>query len=575
MSQTEEADQEASLELYNLQLSQVEQAIQVAGESPDLNQLRNDLQELIDLTKDNLLQLKKARLLKSLEDHPTSWTSGADPQASGSDTIEDEYAAFQASLSSHTVATPKEELSQSSGDQNTKIKSEPQSSSNLADSPDDSDDDSNSDDESSSDDETLDASYFSHLVGTKCRAPFFHDWGGHHYGNAMIWSVEPPLETDDADNFKVRVIFLNPIHPSIIPCKYFMDSSCRFSDDECRRSHGHPVRVSELKPYVEPDHSKICEGCRCLAKFTDDVWYPGTVNDVCDDHQVNVQFDAQRQECTILVEHVLPLESAGEDGSGSDSDGGDRTSHRKPGSKFAQEEEEEDELPGYLWQPAQTTDKLGAWETHTKGIGSKLMAKMGYITGQGLGPQGTGRAEPVPIQLLPQGKSLDKIMELKEMAGNADLFNAMKKLEKRQKLMEKKQGELEEKRKGVKENWGVFGFINNKLGEKEGPHGQHRPGHSKVAQATHASEKDLSKRSDKDVNVQIFKTAEEMKKVQKNLEHLKQQLSRNLSRDKKVSDAVSQKISEQEKYLQQLQTSSQTLETHRDRRKAHQKLTIF
>ena len=31
------------------------------------------------------------------------------------------------------------------------------------------------------------------------------------------------------------------------------------------------------------------------------------------------------------------------------------------------------------------------------------MAKMGYIHGQGLGRDGEGRAEPVPIMLLPQG----------------------------------------------------------------------------------------------------------------------------------------------------------------------------
>ena len=39
-----------------------------------------------------------------------------------------------------------------------------------------------------------------------------------------------------------------------------------------------------------------------------------------------------------------------------------------------------------------------------QGIGSKLMARMGYVMGQGLGKRSDGRAEPVPIQLLPQGE---------------------------------------------------------------------------------------------------------------------------------------------------------------------------
>lgn len=42
-------------------------------------------------------------------------------------------------------------------------------------------------------------------------------------------------------------------------------------------------------------------------------------------------------------------------------------------------------------------------EMFFKGIGSKLMAKMGYITGSGLGKSGEGRVEPVEAVLLPEG----------------------------------------------------------------------------------------------------------------------------------------------------------------------------
>jgi hypothetical protein len=37
------------------------------------------------------------------------------------------------------------------------------------------------------------------------------------------------------------------------------------------------------------------------------------------------------------------------------------------------------------------------------------MARMGYVVGQGLGKNSDGRAEPVPIQLLPQGKRLQEV----------------------------------------------------------------------------------------------------------------------------------------------------------------------
>ncbi|XP_065564927.1 uncharacterized protein LOC136030151 isoform X2 [Artemia franciscana] len=62
------------------------------------------------------------------------------------------------------------------------------------------------------------------------------------------------------------------------------------------------------------------------------------------------------------------------------------------------------------------TSAIGEWETHTKGFGSKMMAKLGYVMGSGLGKNGEGRTEPVECILLPRGKSLDHCMEIKQKA---------------------------------------------------------------------------------------------------------------------------------------------------------------
>lgn len=41
-----------------------------------------------------------------------------------------------------------------------------------------------------------------------------------------------------------------------------------------------------------------------------------------------------------------------------------------------------------------------------QGIGSKLMEKMGYVVGTGLGREGEGRVDPVTAYVYPQGVSL-------------------------------------------------------------------------------------------------------------------------------------------------------------------------
>ena len=65
---------------------------------------------------------------------------------------------------------------------------------------------------------------------------------------------------------------------------------------------------------------------------------------------------------------------------------------------------------------------FGEWEKYTRGIGSKLMEKMGYVYGSGLGREGEGRIEPVKAVVFPPGRSLGKFSRLLLQKINNNIF---------------------------------------------------------------------------------------------------------------------------------------------------------
>ncbi|CAD5114559.1 DgyrCDS3674 [Dimorphilus gyrociliatus] len=457
---------EASLQTYKSQLDQVNQAIEVSTEeNEDLNELQTNLKELVKITEESLLSLKKKQLMSLYVDEGET-------------------------------SSPKKK------------------------------------DETDEDND---------ISGTKCKAPFRSSWGALEYANAIIMHVD---ESADLDDPKVIVIFCTPKYPKMRTCPHFMNNKCRYEEeDKCRFNHGYSVKVNELNVYEEPDFDFVSIESKCLAiDTTDELWYLATVVDLHEDSSISITFDQEHPKVVRRLERqqIFPLHH-----------------------DFEEESENSDNEGNETWCPTRTikeenvdNSQIGYWEKYTKGIGSKLMLKMGYVVGEGLGKSNKGRSEPVPIVVLPPGKSLDRIMNMKERKlGNVDTTNTRI----------KKKNPLQKD---------VFKFLNKKLSTK------HKKDKTTTLPSAHKtrreiSEKDLEQRNDKSLNVQMFKTEQELRVVNKEIDRLENSIKRNEGKDTRVYKHMIEKLKETQDYKRRLEQSNKTINAHKEKRNNKKKMTIF
>merc|ERR1719461_2048045 len=151
-----------------------------------------------------------------------------------------------------------------------------------------------------------------------------------------------------------------------MPCPFFLDGRCKFTDEKCKYSHGKLVPFNDLKDYVNPSYEGLAEGQKVLAKSSEgQLWEYAKIDMVSANcEEVVIRFPNKQVE-NFPVQSIFPFEKESEEE-----------------FKIHQNFDNDDDI---ILKIDPMADKLGAWEAHTRGIGSKLMAKMGYVFGSGLG----------------------------------------------------------------------------------------------------------------------------------------------------------------------------------------------
>ncbi|XP_064395367.1 zinc finger CCCH-type with G patch domain-containing protein-like isoform X2 [Halichondria panicea] len=492
--QSQEAELESQIDTYKSQMLLVEQQMTRDGVDTDsMLELCKDLKQLIELTEESLLEVKKQKLLLML--HSDSGNPSSQPAPAQQDVQSGE-------------GSGQRDVQSGEGSGQRDVQSE-------------------------------DVIAEEELHGMKCRAPVRESWGAVSYHNAMIMCKES--SDGETGDFEVRVLFTQPLYAAMKPCPFFLEGSCKFTEETCKFSHGHTVLLSELQPYQEPAFELARVGGNCLGKHTDDLWYPAIISSLGE--TVEVHFNTLNVTAQLELDHVMPQDSPDEsDVSGASSD----------------DEEGVRVLEGWPLSLA-ANGPLGDWEKYTKGVGSKLLKKMGYIHGQGLGKGGQGRVAPVEIIILPSGKSLDACAEIREKKQAES--GKRRKRTKGVKHTAKDEGQVEE-------SADMFQFLNTRIFKKK-----KAPSQLQMAKEKYGASS--TKKDNDNVNVKLFKVQEDINLMKKRKHSLRESLSRHKGKNKTMETQVLEKLTQTDREIAQLIREEQTLLKRISSKSEHKKLSVF
>ncbi|KAG0174273.1 hypothetical protein DFQ28_000113 [Apophysomyces sp. BC1034] len=222
--------------------------------------------------------------------------------------------------------------------------------------------------------------------GARCAIPFPLD---------EVRFVLLPAVILEYKSHEAIVLILCPITEDTIPCTNL--STCT----GCDRSHGYPVTGSSIQPYEDLDMTNVYnyeKSRRVWCKRAEE-WHMARIIKVeADETRRFIRWMDSEGTCSIDMDDIIPVKYLDEDepNHGSNSGGSD------------DDDDDDDDDHGQI---TNIDDTWGSWQVHTKGFASKIMEKMGYIHGQGLGREGQGRVEPIEARPYRKGTARDYLSD--------------------------------------------------------------------------------------------------------------------------------------------------------------------
>uniref|UniRef100_A0A8R1III4 Zinc finger CCCH-type with G patch domain-containing protein n=1 Tax=Caenorhabditis japonica TaxID=281687 RepID=A0A8R1III4_CAEJA len=256
------------------------------------------------------------------------------------------------------------------------------------------------------------------LLGSRCLAPFDSD-------RSLALHIAIIMEIESSA--RVRVLFSHPTCPAMKSCSHFLSSTCRY-ESNCRFCHGYSVELDRIQDYKEPDYNLIMEQKLVLVKGSSQLWELGRISAI-DGQNVAVKVLKSGVEVSANRGDLVPIDEK--------EDADDQQKNNESWSEL------KNETLGNV-----SVGELGKWNGGD--IGMKLMMKMGYKVGEGLGKRSDGIVHAIQARICSKNASLDEVMNRKRKVVDGKVQRKVKVL--------KTSDDCEKD---------IFAFINRKLEQKK------------------------------------------------------------------------------------------------------------
>lgn len=202
----------------------------------------------------------------------------------------------------------------------------------------------------------------------------------------------PGIVLDSLSDDTVQVLILTPVTKDTVPCqdRFSSSTSCP-NGDACPQSHGYIIPIEYVTSFDALGTTtnmveQLQYGKRVWCKDPhEDVWKVGNIIDQLHGPRWRVRLrDKTKKRLNVDIEHIMPFKSITDE------------QYHDEEEEWSESDREQDEIrieDGVIMDRAK--DTFGGWQVHTKGFAAKMMKKMGYVEGQGLGLYGEGQVEPV------------------------------------------------------------------------------------------------------------------------------------------------------------------------------------